>query len=297
MRVFVTGATGFIGSRIVDELVTADHQVLGLTRSMEGAARLAAQGVEPLHGVITDLDVLTDAARDCDAVIHTAFDHDFSRYVESCETDRQVILALGRGLARDRPLLVTSATGMGEPGPGQPAREGVFDPAHPLPRVATELAAESLKADGANVIVIRLPQVHDTVRQGLISFFIDVARQSGVSAWVGDGASRMSAAHVSDVARLYRLALEQGRPGARYHAVAEGGVVMRDIAEVIAAGLGVPTRSIPADAAAAHFGPMAMFASLDLIASSAATQAELDWLPTGPDLLTDLRDMDYGRAT
>ncbi len=204
----MTGATGFIGSKIVDELVAADHQVIGLTRSTPGAARLAAQGAEPLHAVIADRDVLADAARDCDAVIHTAFDHDFSRYAENCEADRQVILALGHALQPGRPLLVTSATGMGEPGSGLPAREDVFDPTHPLPRVATELAAESLRAGGANVIVIRLRQVHDTVRQGLISFFIDIARQSGVSAWVGEGTNRLSAAHVSDVARLYRLGSE-----------------------------------------------------------------------------------------
>ena len=296
MRVFVTGATGFIGSRIVDELLASGHQVLGLTRSDAGAAALEAQGAEPFRGVITDLERLTAAARDSDAVIHTAFDHDFSRYVENCETDRRVILALGQGLAAGRRLIVTSATGMGEPAPGQTAREDVYDAAHPLPRVASEQAAESLKAAGGDVIVMRLPQVHDAVRQGLISIFIDIARQTGVSAYVGDGANRFCAAHVSDVARLYRLALEHGRPSARYHAVAEAGVPMRDIAEVVAEGLGVPARAVTADEAGAHFGPMALFAGMDLMASSEATRAELAWRPSGPDLLSDLRAMDYGRS-
>lgn len=296
MRVFVTGATGFIGGRIVHELLGSGHEVLGLTRSQAGAQALAAAGAEPLFGEVQNLDRLREGARQCDAVIHTAFDHDFSRYAENCEHDRQAILALGGALERGRPLLITSVTGVGEPAPGQPAIESHFDADHQLPRVASELAGEALKAEGCSVIAVRLPQVHDTVRQGLISPFIEIARASGVAAYIGDGSNRFSAAHVSDVGRLYRLALEHGRPQARYHAVAETGVPLKDIAHVIGDGLGVPVRSIaPADAAG-HFGPMALFAGRNFTALSDLTRAELDWQPSGPDLLSDLRQMDYGAA-
>lgn len=296
MRVFVTGATGFIGARVVRELRASGHQVLGLTRSQAGAQALAAAGAEPLFGEVQNLERLREGARQCDAVIHTAFDHDFSRYAANCENDRQAILALGGALERGRPLLITSVTGVGEPTPGQPAIETHFDARHPLPRVASELAGEALKAEGVNVIAVRLPQVHDTVRQGLISPFIEIARATGVAAYIGDGSNRFSAAHVSDVARLYRLALEHGRPQARYHAVAETGVPLRDITQAIAEGMGVPVRSIAPEEAAAHFGPMALFAGLSFTALSDLTRAELDWRPTGPDLLSDLRQMDYATA-
>ena len=296
MRIFLTGATGFIGSHIVTELLGSGHAVLGLTRSEAGAQSLRRQGAEPHAGDIEDLESLARGAAVCDAVIHTAFDHDFTRYVENCEKDRRVVAALGRALAgTDRPLLITSSTGMGSPTPGALATEDQFNPGDPSPRVASELAGEALTAEGVKVIVIRLPQVHDTVRQGLISYLLDVARQRGVAAWVGDGANCYSAAHVSDVARLYRLALERGRAGARYHAVAERGVSLRVIAETLASGLGVPAAPISPESAADHFGPMAAFAQLDLPASSAWTRAQLDWTPTGLDLITDLQAMDYTR--
>lgn len=294
MRVFLTGATGFIGSRITGELLSAGHEVLGLTRSASGAAALEAAGAVPHRGDVEDLDSLRAGSADSDAVIHTAFDHDFSRYAANCEKDRRAIAALGEALGRgDRPLIITSVTGIGSSAPGEPAVEDHLDLAHPIPRVASEQAGEALKAEGVNVITVRLPQVHDTVRQGLISPFIDIARERGVSAYVGEGANRFSAAHVSDVARLYRLALEKGQRNARYHAVAEEGVTLRAIAEVLGAGLGLPVVSIPADRAGDHFGYMATFAGLDLVASSAWTRDQLGWRPEGPDLLSDLRAMEY----
>lgn len=294
MRVFLTGATGFIGSRITGELLSAGHEVLGLTRSASGEAALEAAGAVPHRGDVEDLDSLRAGAAESDAVIHTAFDHDFSRYAVNCEKDRRAIAALGEALGRgDRPLIITSVTGIGSSAPGEPAVEDHLDLAHPIPRVASEQAGEALKAEGVNVITVRLPQVHDTVRQGLISPFIDIARERGVSAYVGEGANRFSAAHVSDVARLYRLALEKGQRNARYHAVAEEGVTLRAIAEVLGAGLGLPVVSIPADRAGDHFGYMATFAGLDLVASSAWTRDQLGWTPEGPDLLSDLRAMDY----
>ena len=296
MRVFLTGATGFIGSRITVELLSGGHEVLGLTRSASGAEALKAAGAVPHRGDIEDLDSLRAGAAASDAVIHTAFDHDFSRYAANCEKDRRAITALGETVGRgDGPLIITSTTGVGSSS-GEPAVEEHLDLAHPVPRVASEQAGEALKAGDVNVVTVRLPQVHDTVRQGLISSFIDVARAKGVSAYVGDGANRFCAAHVTDVARLYRLALEKGQRNARYHAVAEEGVTLRAIAEVLGLGLGLPVVSVPADRASEHFGPMATFAGLDLTASSAWTRDQLGWAPEGPDLLSDLRAMDYTSA-
>lgn len=291
MRVFVTGATGFIGSAIVGELVGNGHRVLGLTRSDTGAQALAAAGAEVHRGNLEDLDSLRRGAAQSDGVIHCAFDHDFSNFAANCEKDGRAIAALGAALAgSDRPLVVTSGVGMGSPGHGQPATEDVFNPEHPNPRKASELAASAVAADGANVSVVRLPQVHDTTRFGLLTYAIATAREKGVSAYVGDGSNRYSAAHVLDVARLYRLAFEKGEHGARYHAVAEEGVAFRDIAEVIGRGLDVPLASLSPEQAATHFGWLGMFAGLDLTASSAQTQARLDWTPTGPGLTEDLRD-------
>lgn len=292
MRVFVTGATGFIGSAIVPELIGAGHTVLGLTRSDSGARSLAAAGAEPYRGDLDDPDSLRRGAAASDGVIHTAFDHDFSRFVANCEKDRRAIEALGAGLAgSDRPLVITSATGMGSAGPGQPATEDVFQASHAIPRVASELAGAAVLATGVNLSVVRLPQVHNTVKQGLVTPLIDLAREKGVSAYVGDGLNRWPAAHVLDVARLYRLALEKREAGARYHAVAEGGVPVRDIAEVIGRGLKVPVVAISPEEAAGHFGWLAMFAGFDLPASSAQTRERLGWRPTGPGLIADLEAM------
>lgn len=289
MRVFVTGATGFIGSAIVAELIGAGHRVLGMTRSDEGVRALEAAGAEAHRGDLEDPDSLRRGAAQAEGVIHCAFDHDFSNFVANCEKDRRAIEALGAGLAgTGHPLVVTSGVGMGQAAPDRPATEDVFNVDAPNPRKASELAAVAVAAAGANVSVMRLPQVHDTRRHGLVSILIEMAREKGVSAYVGEGRNRYSAAYVSDVARLYRLALERCAPGARYHAVAEEGVALRDIAEAIGRGLDVPVVSLPADEAAAHFGWMAMFTGHDLSASSAWTRQELGWQPTGPGLLADL---------
>ena len=297
MRVFLTGATGFIGSRIVPELIDAGHQVLGLTRSEAGARRLEQAGAEAHFGTLEDPVSVASGAAKADAVIHTAFDHDFSRFVENCDKDRRVIEAMAGVLAgSSRPLIITSGTGMGSPGGGGLAVEDVFDRDNPNPRRLSELTGEAVAKQGVSVAVVRLPQVHDTEKQGLISPAIEIARQKGVSAYVGDGANRWPAAHVADVARLYRLALDRHMPGARWHAVAEEGVTVRDIAEAIGAGLGLPVRSLTADEAAEHFGWLGPFAGMDLPASSARTRERLGWHPTGPGLIVDLRNMDYGSA-
>ncbi|WP_395336225.1 SDR family oxidoreductase [Novosphingobium sp. BL-8H] len=294
MRVFLTGATGFIGSRIVPELLAAGHQVIGLTRSDPGTDWLLAAGAEVHRGSLEDPAGLAAGAADADAVIHTAFDHDFSNFVANCEKDARVIAALGAVLkGSDRPLLITSGTAMGSLPGGGLAREDALDLNHPNPRMLSERTGQDLLDGGVNVSVMRLPQVHDPVRQGLISPYIDIARDKGVVAYVGEGANRWPAAHVLDVAKLYVSAVERGAPGARYHAVAEEGVSARAIAEVVAAGLNLPLVSLKPDETAAHFGWFAMFASLDMPASSAWTRKVLDWQPGGPDLLTDLRAMDY----
>lgn len=294
MRIFLTGATGFIGSHLIPELLAGGHSVVGLTRSEAGADALRAAGVEPYHGTLEDPESLRDGAAAADAVIHLAFDHTFSNFVANCEKDRRVIGVLGQVLAgSDRPLLITSGTGMGSPGLGQLSREDVFAADNPNPRVASELAGIEAGKAGAKVIVVRLPQVHDTRRQGLVSPLIDMVRRTGVSAYIGDGQNRWAAGHISDVARLYRLALEQGRAGERFHANDEEGVSAREIAMAVGEGLGVPAVSITPDEAATHFGWLGLFAGHDMPASSAWTRERLGWTPTGPGLIADLKAMDY----
>jgi nucleoside-diphosphate-sugar epimerase len=295
MRVFVTGATGFVGSAIVSELIAAGHKVLGLARSDAGAAALAAAGTEVHRGNLDDLESLRSGAANSDAVIHTAFNHDFSKYVANCEADRHVIEALGDALAGSgRPLIVTSGTGMANSGPGQLSTEN--DPpasSKVIPRAASEEAAASVAARGVRTAIVRLPQVHDTVKQGLVTYAIQVAREKGVSAYVGEGLNRWPAAHRLDAARLYRLALEKADAGERFHAVAEQGVPVREIAEVIGRGLKVPVVSIAPEEAAKHFGWLGPFAGWDIPASSAYTREKLGWNPTGPGLITDLENMRY----
>jgi nucleoside-diphosphate-sugar epimerase len=294
MRVFVTGATGFIGSAIVPELIHSGHQVLGLTRSDAGAQALIAAGAEVHRGDLEDLESLRRGAEISDGVIHLAFNHDFSNFVAICEQDRKAIEAMGDVLVgSDRPLLITSGTGMGNAAPGQLATEDHFDRNHPNPRKASELAGALVAERGVNVSVVRLPQVHDTVKQGLITYAVQLAREKGVSAYIGDGLNRWPAAHVLDVAHLYRLAFEKHEAGSRYNAVAEEGVGMREIAEVIGRGLKVPAVSLSPEEAQAHFGWLAMFAGFDMPASSAQTQQRLGWHPTGPGLIADLEQMRY----
>jgi nucleoside-diphosphate-sugar epimerase len=294
MRVFVTGATGFIGSRIVNELIQAGHQVLGLTRSDTGAQSLAAAGAEAHRGTLEDLESLRSGAAKADGVIHCAFDHDFSNFVANCEKDGRAIEALGDALAGSkRPLVITSGTGMGGHGPGKLATEDAFDEHHPNPRKASEYAGGAVAKRGVNVSVVRLPQVHDSFKQGLISPLIELAREKKVSAYLGEGKNRWPAAPVVDVARLYRLVIEKAQPGSRYHAVAEEGVSMREIAEVIGQGLKIPVVSLAPEEVQAHFGWMAMFAGLDMPASSAQTRKVLGWTPNGPGLIADLKAMRY----
>ncbi|HLV86700.1 MAG TPA: SDR family oxidoreductase [Candidatus Sulfotelmatobacter sp.] len=299
MKVFVTGATGFIGSALVQELLGNGHKVLGLARSDAGAQSLLTAGAEVHRGSLEDLESLRSGATKADGVVHCAFDHsafgqDFSKFIEVCEKDKRAIEALGTVLAgSNRPLIITSGTGMGSAAAGQPATEDHFDPNHPNPRKASEVAGASVAERGVNVSVVRLPQVHDTAKQGLITYVVKAARDKGVSAYIGEGQNRWPAAHVRDVARLYRLALEKAKAGSRYNAVAEEGVTMREIATVIGKRLNVPASSLPAEKAQAHFGWLGMFAAMDMPASSAQTRKDLGWTPTGPTLIADLENMRY----
>jgi nucleoside-diphosphate-sugar epimerase len=293
MRVFVTGATGFIGSAVVKELIGAGHQVIGLCRSGDKAPALAAAGAEVYRGSIAEPDSLKEGATRSDGVIHLAFNHDFARFVQNCEDDRHVIKALGSVLAgSDRPLIVTSGTGLANTVPGRPAMEDnaiVSSEVHP--RAATEEAAAVVAADGVNVSVVRLPQVHDTAKQGLVTRAIAIFREKGACAYIGDGLTRWPAAHFLDVARLYTLAIEKAEPNAKYHAVAEEGVTMRDIAEAIGRRLKLPVKSIAPEEAPAFFGWLARFAGHDVPASSERTRKKLGWEPTGAGLIADLEQL------
>jgi nucleoside-diphosphate-sugar epimerase len=292
MRVFVTGATGFIGTTLVKELIEAGHQVLGLTRSDAGAKSLTAAGAQVHRGDLEDLESLRTGAAASEGVIHTAFIHDFSKFEANCEIDRRAIEALGSALVgTNRPLIVTSGTASAYT-PGRPSTEEDA-PNSPIPRVVSEQAAASVAAKGVRVSVKRLPQVHDPVKQGLITYLIAAAREKGVSAYVGNGLNRWPAVHVLDAAHLYRLALEKGVAGARYNAVAEEGVPLREIAEAIGRGLKVPVVSKSAEEAAEHFGWLGFFVGHDIPASSALTQQRLGWRPTGPGLIADLNAMNY----
>ena len=294
MRVFVTGATGFIGSAIVKELIGAGHRVLGMTRSDAGAKSLEAAGVQAHRGDLEDLESLRSGAAATDAVIHTAFRHDWSKFAESCELDRRAIETIGTVLqGSSRPLIVSSGVGVAQ---GRAATEDDPPLSSPsLPRVSEATAVELMER-GVHAIVMRLPQVHDTVKQGLVTPLLAIARAKGVSAYIGDGQNRWPAAHVSDVARLYLLALEEGTAGARYHAVAEEGVPLKDIATAIGRGLNVPVRSISQEQAQEHFGFLGFFAGRDPLTSSVQTRTKLGWNPTGPSLLTDLGNMRFSEV-
>jgi nucleoside-diphosphate-sugar epimerase len=290
MRVFVTGATGFIGSAVVKELIGAGHQVIGVYRSDEKAKALAAAGAEAYRGSIDDPDSLKDGAARSDGVIHLAFNHDFSQFTANCETDRRVIAALGSVLAgSDRPLIVTSGTAIAKAAPGQLATEDAPSiSSGDFPRAISEEATADVAGDGVNTSVVRLPQVHDPERQGLISPWIAIAREKGMIVYIGEGRNRWPAAHISDVARLYRLAIEKSERGAIYNAVGEEGVSARDIAETIARRLNMPVKSITPEEAGGYFGWLAHLAARDMPASSALTQKKLGWRPTGPGLIADL---------
>ena len=290
MRVFITGATGFIGSAIARELMESGHQVVGLARSDAAANSLAIAGVEVHRGDIEDLESLRKGAANSDGVIHCAFNHDFSKYADNCEADRRAIDALGSALmGTDRPLVVTAGTGMVLT-PGRAATEE--DPPIPssagMPRSASEEAALSMAARGIRASVVRLPQIHDIRMQGLVTLAIQIAREKRLSVYVGDGSNRWPAAHLLDTAHLYCLVLEKGVAGARYHAVAEEGVRLRDIAYVIGRRLNIPVVSKSPAEAIQHFGFLAAFAGLDCPVSSALTQQKLGWRPTQVGMIADL---------
>lgn len=296
MRVFVTGATGFVGSAVVRELLSAGHAVLGLARSDASAAALAATGAAVHRGSIDDLDGLRAGASACDAVIHTAFDHDFSRFAENCRRDRLAIEALGEALrGSDRPLIATSGLAL-SPAIGDrqaDERDDALPTSDSYPR-ASEPAALALAAQGVNAAVVRLPPtVHGLGDHGFVPMLMDLARRTGVSAMVAGGGNLWSAVHREDAAVVYRRAIESPVAGARWHAIAEERIPFKDIAAAIAARLGLPLQDLTPAEADAHFGWLAKFAGLRLAASSAWTRETLGWEAAGPTLMADLADARY----
>jgi nucleoside-diphosphate-sugar epimerase len=291
MRVFVTGASGFIGLAVVKELLGAGHSVLGLARSDDAAKLVSAAGAQVLRGELSDLDALRKGARETDGVAHLAFIHDFSKFAENGQIDKRAIEAMGEVLAgTNKPLVVASGTAM--IAPGQLATEDMRSANDALPRVSEQMAF-GLAEKGVRSSAIRLaPAVHGTseigFRAGFVSYAMQVAQEKGVSGYIGDGANRWNMVHRLDAAKLYRLALEKGIAGSAYHAVGEEGVPVKDIASLIGKKLNLPVASIAPDKAGEHFGFLGMFLGLDLPVSSAKTQAELGWKPVGPGILADL---------
>jgi nucleoside-diphosphate-sugar epimerase len=297
VRVFVTGATGFIGSAVVPELLEAGHEVVGLARSDEAAAALTAAGAEVHRGALDDLDSLHGGAAAADGVIHLAYNHDFSDFAANAKLDLRAVETLGAALeGTGKPLVVTSGTLMLTMiAPGRLGTEDIApDPGSELPRIASENAAMSLAERGVRTSVVRLaPTVHGKGDKGFAPRLIDIAREKGVSAFVGDGSNRWPAVHRLDAARLFRLAVESAPAGSRLHGAGEEGVPFRDIAEVIGRQLDLPVVSIAAEEAAEHLGFLSAFVPLDNPTSSALTQKQLGWLPVQPALIPDLEEGHY----
>ncbi|KQP45621.1 SDR family oxidoreductase [Pseudorhodoferax sp. Leaf274] len=289
MQVFVTGATGWVGSAVVQELVDAGHRVRGLARSEDKGRALAAMGAAVVHGTLDDLALLRSEAAQAEAVVHTAFNHDFSKFAENAAQDRLAIEAMGEAIgATGRPLVVTS--GMAMLAPGRMATEHDVPQEGPAYPRRSETAARALAARGVRTTAVRLaPSVHGRGDHGFVPILVGIARQTGVSAYIGDGSNRWPAVHRSDAATLYRLVLEQGATAPAYHAVAEEGIAFRQIAEAIGAALGLPV----AAREPAHFGWFAHFAAADMPASSVQTRALLDWQPRGSTLLADIAHAGY----
>ena len=293
MRVFVTGAAGFIGTETTKELIANGHQVVGLARSDDNVQTLEKLGAEVRRGSLQDLDSLKSGARDSDGVIHLAFIHDFAKFAENGAIDKAAIEAMGDVLVgTNKPFIVTSGTGL--VAPNVVVTEDMRRDSSPhVPRVS-EQAGLAYATRGVRAMAMRLPQVHGAPgRAGLISYLVELARKKGAAAYVGDGTERWAAAHRQDVARLYRLALEKGVADGIYHAVGEEGVPMRQVIEVIGRALNVPVVSIRKEEAGDFYGPLAMFAGLDMPASSALTQQRLGWTPTGIGLIADISQPGY----
>jgi nucleoside-diphosphate-sugar epimerase len=293
MRVFVTGATGFIGSAIVQELINAGHQVLGLARNDASANALARLRVEAHRGDLSDTESLAAGARACEGVIHMAFIHDFSDYPGSSETDRRAVAALAGALERSsKPLVIASGTLMVSH--ARPATEQDAPLSIDVPRAASEAMVLAASGRGVRGSVVRLPpSVHGDGDHGFVPQLIAIAREKGVSAYVGDGLNRWPAVHRLDAARLCRLAFEKGIAGSRFHAVADEGVPVRDIADVIGRRLNVPVVAKSTAEAADHFGFLGWVLGIDGPATSALTQERLGWRPTQPGLISDIDHVRY----
>lgn len=289
MRVFVTGASGFVGSATVKELLAAGHKVLGLVRSDKGAEQVAAAGAEVLRGDVNDPEILRQGATSCDAVIHTAFNHDFSRFKQNCEDDRKVIETLGDALAgTGKPLVVTSGVGLLSYG-RLATEDDVAPSSDAIPRAASEEAAKAAAAKGVDAYIVRLPpSTHGAGDHGFVPMIIDMAKEKGASAYVGDGQNLWPATHRNDAAAIYRLAIEK-RPALKvFHAVAETGVPFKEIAEAIGKGLNAPVVGKTGDEIAAHFTWFAHFAAMDCASSAQKTKDALGWEPKGPGLIEDM---------
>lgn len=295
MRIFVTGATGFIGSAVVAELLGAGHQVLGLARSDKAADALARAGAEAHRGELVDLDSLAAGARACDGVAHLAFIHDFSKYQENGDIDRRAVTAMADALeGSGKPLVITSGTALIAPGRPVTEDDAATSDNPSAVRAPSEEVALAAADRGVRSSIVRLsPSVHGPGDYAFVPALIDIARRTGVAAYVGEGTNRWSAVHRLDAARLFRLALEKAAPGTRLHGVAEEGITVRAIAEAIGEGLGVPVRSIAADEAAVQFDWLAHFVVIDAPASSAITRKTVGWRPQENGLLKDMRESGY----